>query len=111
MAGDFQRNERLAGEREDLRRRCRKILVASRGSTLSRQQWGYTSNFDDIAGHLRIYDDGIRYFFAWNRNASSWIREIPDSIVAMIRFMGLILSDPSLSEIFDEFMKVILENH
>ena len=26
----------------------------------------------------------------------------------MIRFMGLILTDPSLSEIFDEFTKVLL---
>lgn len=33
-----------------------------------------------------------------------------DSIVGTIRFIGLILSDPSFdsSEIFDEFMKVIL---
>lgn len=33
-----------------------------------------------------------------------------DSIVGTIRFMGLILSDPSFdsSEIFDEFMNVIL---
>lgn len=33
-----------------------------------------------------------------------------DSIVETIRFMGLILSDPSFdsSEIFDEFMNVIL---
>lgn len=35
---------------------------------------------------------------------------LKDSIVGMIRFIGLILSDPSFdsSEIFDEFMNVIL---
>lgn len=62
MAQDFQGNNRLAGERGDLRHRCRKILVtrahlnspedeSETTRKVAVQQQGYTPNFDVVTGH------------------------------------------------------------